>query len=296
MDANAPHPDGLERLPADTDPDKLSEILRRDGGLVIVDLLPEGVVAAIDADLDPHVQARRPGFGRHDHDDHFYGVNTIRIQGIAARSRTVVDEVMLHPTLLALADRMLLPNCGDYWLSQSETIFIGPGNPAQDLHRDDLNWSRAAQLGIDLQISVLVSLGGYVADAGATMVIPGSHRGAPQSGWDTADARPCEMPPGAALVYLGSLVHGGGANRTTDTWRKGLYLAYLLGWLTPEESVALGVGPQVAATLPARARELLGWANLRGLRDATDPAEAALGLWQLDEGQRAEGGDVFLTR
>lgn len=90
-------------------------------------------------------------------------------------------------------------------------------------------------------------------------------------------------------------MHGGGHNRTVDQWRKGLYLSYLVGWLTPEEAVAIGVGSELAATLPVRARELLGWSNLRGPVDAEDPAEAA-GLWQLDEGQRVAGGDVFVNR
>jgi ectoine hydroxylase-related dioxygenase (phytanoyl-CoA dioxygenase family) len=90
------------------------------------------------------------------------------------------------------------------------------------------------------------------------------------------------MEPGSALVYLGSVVHGGGENRTTDRIRKGLYLAFLQGWLTPEEAVAVGVVPEVARTLPKRARELLGWSNLRSPANADDPAAAALQLWQLD--------------
>ena len=37
---------GLERLPADTDPDKVADVLRRDGGLVL-----EGLVSAAAAVL-----------------------------------------------------------------------------------------------------------------------------------------------------------------------------------------------------------------------------------------------------
>jgi ectoine hydroxylase-related dioxygenase (phytanoyl-CoA dioxygenase family) len=274
-------PDGLERVQPDTDPDKIVEILHRDGGLVIEELLDPGAVARLDAELEPFATARRPGF-KAEHDDSFYGSRTVRIQGLAAKSPTFVTDYLLHPTLLAVADRVLLPNCGDYWLSQAETIFIHPGNPAQELHRDDCNWGVAQRLGIDLQISVLLALGDYDAEVGATRVVPGSHRRPLDEHIDPADAKPVEMEPGSALVYTGSLVHGGGANRTTDRVRKGLYLAFLQGWLTPEEAVAVGVGPDLAATLPERARELLGWANLRSPADAEDPAAAALQLWQLD--------------
>jgi len=286
---------GLERCPADIDPDKAVEILRRDGGLVLEGLVDAADVARIDADLDPWVQARQPGFIG-EYDDAFYGTNTTRIQGIPSKSRTFVDAILLHPTLLALADRILLPNCGDYWMSQAETIFIGPGEPAQELHRDDLNWSRAERLGIDLQISVLTALGDYDAEVGATMAIPGSHTWPLDRPIDPADASPVELEPGSALVYLGSLVHGGGHNRTVDRVRKGLYCSYLLGWLTPEEAPAMSLRAEVAATLPQRARELLGWSSVRGNPTAEGGAAAALHLWQLDEADLDRYGGSFTHR
>ena len=273
--------DGLMRLTPDTDSDVLLETIDRDGGLVIRGLLDPSTVARIDTELAPSVAARQPGF-REGFDDSFYGTNTIRVQGIPAKSRTMVDEYLLHPTLLDLADRVLLPYCGDYWMSQSETIFIGPGNPQQALHRDDLNWNLAAKLRIPLQISVLVALGDYDAEVGATRVIPRSHLWPLDRPIDESLAVPVELEPGDALVYIGSLLHGGGANQTADRWRKALYLSYLVGWLTPEEAVPVGVGAELAATLPPRARQLLGFAGMPERAAADDPAEAALALWQLD--------------
>lgn len=287
--------DGLERLPADTDPDKLADVLRRDGGLVVEGLVTRTTALRIDAELAPHVEARHGGFDP-EFDDAFYGSNTKRVQGLAHKSRTWVDEILLNPALLAVADRVLLPHCGDYWMSQAETIFIGPGNPSQELHRDDLNWHDAARLGIDLQISVLTAVGDYDADAGATMVIPGSHAWPLDAPVDPADARPVELGVGDALVYLGSLVHGGGHNRTADRWRKGVYCSYLLGWLTPEEATSRSITPELAATLPQRARELLGWSSLHGTPSSADGAAAALKLWQLDDADLERHGGLFTHR
>ena len=286
-----PEPAGLERLAADCETEKLVEVLRRDGGLVVEGLISRSAAAAIDADLAPFIESRHGGF-RPEFDDTFYGSNTKRIQGLANKSRRFVDEILLNPALLGLADGVLLDHGGDYWMSQAETIFIGPGNARQELHRDDLNWADAARLGIDLQISVLTAVGDYDAEVGATMVIPGSHEWPLDRPIDAADARPVELEPGDALVYLGSLVHGGGENRTPDRWRKGLYCSYLLGWLTPEEASSRSLRPEVAAELPQRARELLGWSSLRG-NPAADGAEAALKLWQLDEDDLARHGGIF---
>jgi len=288
-------PAQLERCPADTDATKLASLLGRDGGLVLEGLVSRADVARIDAELAAAVTQRQPGFNG-DFDDGIYGVNTVRIQGIPSKSRTFVDAILLHPTLLAVADEVLLPYCGDYWMSQAETIFIGPGEPAQQLHRDDVNWSFAARLGIDLQVSVLTALGDYDAEVGATLVVPASHREPFDAPIDRRDAHPVELEPGDALVYLGSLAHGGGHNATADRVRKGLYCAYLLGWLTPEEAPAMSLRPEVAAELPQRARELLGWSSLRGNPRDTAGAEAAFHLWQLDRDDLDRFGGRFTNQ
>jgi ectoine hydroxylase-related dioxygenase (phytanoyl-CoA dioxygenase family) len=285
----------LEHLPPG-DVVKLVEVLRRDGAVIVDDLLSSKAVDRINAELEPWVSSRRPGFRSDAHDDGFYGSNTIRIQGIARKSRAFVDELLLHPSLGSIADAMLLPNCGDYWMSQAETIFIGPGNTSQELHRDDLNWAQAARLGIDLQVSVLVAMGDYSPEVGSTLVVPGSHRWPLDRAFGPDDAAPVQMEPGSALVYLGSTVHGGGHNRTEDRWRKGLYLAYLVGWLTPEEAVPMGIGHEHAATLPERARELLGFANIRQPVEAAAGAGTVLELWQLDEDDLVDHADSFHHR
>lgn len=243
-------------------------------------------------EIQPHVERRAPGFRD---DDSFYGKHTVRVQGLAAKSRAFVDSVLLHPTLLAVADAVLLAHCGHYWMSQAETIYIRPGNEAQPLHRDDVNWSYAARLGIDLQLSALVALGDYDAEVGATMVVPGSHLAAYDAPIDPSLAQPVEMQPGDALLYLGSLAHGGGANTSGNRVREALYIGYLLGWLTPEEAVVHSVPEALAGTLPAQARALLGWANLHG-NAATAGMEAATQLWQLDHDRFEACGGTFLHR
>jgi len=271
----------LTRCPVNTSVTELSEIVRRDGGVIIKGLLTPHEASTVHDQLQPHVEKRSPGFREDAGDDEFYGRKTVRIQGLAAKSRQFVDSVLLNEILLGIADNILLANCRNYWMSQAETIYIAPGNPAQALHRDDINWSFAAKQGIDLQMSVLVALGDYDAEVGATMVVPGSHRDGYNSPIDPSLAQPMELQPGDALVYLGSLAHGGGANTSENRIRKALYMGFLLGWLTPEEAVPLAIPLEIAQTLPDRARSLLGLSSLRG-NTATTGIESFAQLWQLD--------------
>ena len=138
----------LERSPPRHASRQARRLLRRDGGLVIDRLVPADVVDRLEhrprpARSLPASRASAPTTTT---------PSTARTpcgsRASPAKSRDLRRaSTCSHPTLLAVADRVLLPNCGDYWMSQSETIFIGPGNAGQELHRDDLNWNLAAQLG-----------------------------------------------------------------------------------------------------------------------------------------------------
>ena len=94
----------------------------------------------------------------------------------------------------------------------------------------------------------------------ATAVAPGSHR------WDI-DRQPtddelvaAEMHAGSAVIYLGSTLHGGGANATSDVFRRGMHVSYCVGWLRTEENQYLATPLEVARALPREAQELLGYA------------------------------------
>lgn len=283
----------LLRCSVNTSVFTLTEYVRRDGGVIIEGLLTPREVETLHNQLQIHVERRSPGFREDAGDDEFYGRKTVRIQGLATKSRQFVDSVLLNEILLGLADNILLPHCGNYWMSQAETIYIAPGNPAQALHRDDINWSFAARQGIDLQMSTLIALGDYDSEVGATMVVPKSHLGGYDSPIDASLAEPVEMNPGDALIYLGSLAHGGGANNSANRIRKALYIGFLLGWLTPEEAVPLAIPLQLAQTLPERARALLGLSSIRG-NTATEGVESFTQLWQLDKDHLEKLGGTFL--
>lgn len=266
---------GLKRLRAGDDraaavddllPDVLAAI-ESDGGVIVENLIGAEPAGEILDDLTEGYE-EIPAGSRSGSDvwETFHGNNTVRFTGLAARSRTFVDHALLNPMLLAVADALLLPNGADYWLNTGQVMAVGPGERAQYLHRDENNWPEAVADGKELTISCMFALGDFTRENGATVVLPGSHhlpagiRRGDDDGDDRFERAMAEMPTGSGMIYTGKVVHGAGAN-TTDAVRHGMHLSFVVGWLRPEEASPLMVDRELAATLPPRARQLLGWGS-----------------------------------
>jgi ectoine hydroxylase-related dioxygenase (phytanoyl-CoA dioxygenase family) len=187
-------------------------------------------------------------FGR----DDFEGRKTRRVYALFAKSRAL-DELAVHPLVLDVLDRVL----GPAQLSAPTGIEIGAGERAQPLHPDDAIYP-IPRPHPELVVNVMWPLDEFTAANGATRMVPGSHRWGDERPDAATATVAAEMRPGAALVYLGSLWHGAGANHTATT-RLGVVLHYAVSWLRPVESHLLAVPRAVAATLPVRLQELLGY-------------------------------------
>ena len=74
-----------------------------------------------------------------------------------------------------------------------------------------------------------------------------------------------EMSAGSALFYLGSTLHGGGANTTTSESRRGMFFGFVIGWLRTEENLFLTVPIEAVKKMPVRCQELLGYKAHQGI-------------------------------
>jgi ectoine hydroxylase-related dioxygenase (phytanoyl-CoA dioxygenase family) len=236
-----------------------------DGGVIVRDLLSDDARLAIVDDLSAGLEDIAPGSkSGMDLWETFHGRNTVRFCGLAARSRAFVDHALLNPVFTAATDELLLANGADYWLNTGQVMAIGPGEPAQYLHRDENNWPEAVAADREITVSCLFALSDFTRENGATVVVAGSQR-RPPGLVRGAEASPdeiayAEMPAGSGLIYSGKVIHGAGANTTGD-WRYGMHVSFVVGWLRPEEASPLVVDRDRAASLPERARELLGWGS-----------------------------------
>ncbi|HTT86484.1 MAG TPA: phytanoyl-CoA dioxygenase family protein [Acidimicrobiales bacterium] len=183
----------------------------------------------------------------------FEGYRTRRVYGLFGKTRAL-DALATHEGVLGVLDRVLGVH---YQLSAPTGISIGPGERAQAMHPDDAIYP-LPRPHPEVVVNVMWPLQDFTAANGATRIVPGSHRWTDEvPGPDTSTVT-VELPAGTALLYTGSVWHGGGAN-DSDADRLGVVLHYAVSWLRPVENHVLVVPPVAAAELPVRLQELLGY-------------------------------------
>jgi ectoine hydroxylase-related dioxygenase (phytanoyl-CoA dioxygenase family) len=257
----------------DTPADRLTERLHRyhrDGFVVLPEAVDASVLTRIRDELDPYLSIDAPT-GRND----FEGFDTNRVYALLAKAPAVADLVE-HPDVLALLDRLLEPN---YLLSANLAINLLPGETAQALHHDDTFYTLPRPRPA-VSVSTVWAIDHFTVDNGATEVIPGSHRwGDEVPAEDHPDLTPVVMPAGSVVVFSGALWHRGGANRSTAP-RLAITPQYCQPWARPQEQMILGVGERARDYSPD-IQAMLGYSihpPFMGHVDGRHPAKTMPGV------------------
>lgn len=228
--------------------------LRRDGYCVARGILPASEIEDLDRELSPRF-ARTP-FAQ----GPFSGNRTKRFHGLLKRSRGAA-ALVAHPSIVGIAEEMLLAHCDTLQLNLTQAIELHPGAPAQVPHRDQDMW--AGEKGrTEYLLNVMWPLSAFTPENGGTILWPGSHKGQSEGIAPVADPVSPELRPGDALMFLGSTLHAGGANRTLAP-RRGIIVSYCLGWLKPYENMWLTYPPEIARDFPQTLRDLVGYRRHR---------------------------------
>jgi ectoine hydroxylase-related dioxygenase (phytanoyl-CoA dioxygenase family) len=238
---------------ADTAPAEIAAILREDGCVIISGLAAPELIDQVTAELAPYIEANPGG------NSEFLGHSTRRVGALIARSPSS-RSLVTHPTILDTLDLVLGDHGSTFQIDLTQLVDIGPGEPAQMLHRDQWSFDHFAfPRGFEAEISTMWAATDFTEEMGATRVVVGSHCWEEDpSEVDAALSTGAVMNKGSVLIYTGSIFHGGGAN-TSSVHRVGINVGYSLGWLRQEENQYLACGPEVARTLPEGLLRLMGY-------------------------------------
>lgn len=204
--------------------------------------------------------------GWHGRND-FEGVKTQRVYSLVGRGK-LFEATVEHPDVLDMMDALLEPN---YQLTASQAICIQPGETPQPVHYDDTFYP-IARPRKPISVSTIWAVDDFTASNGGTAVIPGSHRwddgrvagsfitgaaGAQNPAFE-AQLVPVEMPAGSCVVFAGTLLHRGGANRSNGA-RTAFSHQYCEPWARTQENWFLSIPKERAAGMSPRLQSLLGY-------------------------------------
>src|SRR5215472_10778242 len=205
----------LRRLPPGFDLDDHLARLDVDGFTIVEDYLTEDQLVRFREGLIRCLNTYR---GRNP----FEGLATERVYTLVGRGK-IYEEIASDHRLLAILDGLLAPN---YLLSADHAICLYPGETAQALHFDDgfYPFPRPRRA---ISVSVIGAIDAFTPENGGTVLYRGSHKWSSEhiqavreavARGDTAAEAACRlqlaMPAGAICLFQGTLLHGGGANRT----------------------------------------------------------------------------------
>ncbi len=241
----------------------------REGYLVFEKVMDAAEIERVRDALQPYLN--KPGR------NNFEGYKSHRVYSLLAKSPEVFSDMVSHPLALAFAEADLGDSC---LLTSLLAINLQPGETVQPWHHDDFDIfvprPRPAY-----GLSSFWAIDETTAENGATEIIPGSHLwgaedqpGGLLSNFETVsqdvtvaagedpqphpDAIKVMLPAGSLMIAKGTLIHRGGANQSADN-RLIVTPQYCVGWARQLENMMAAVPRSIAATLPKRTRELMGY-------------------------------------
>ncbi|NML08062.1 phytanoyl-CoA dioxygenase family protein [Sphingomonas sp. G-3-2-10] len=228
--------------------------LTSEGWCVIANALPRPIIEALAVDLAPIYDATP--FCRGD----FYGGRTKRFGSLLKRSPHAA-ALAREELILAVIEEVLSPWCDTLQLNLMQAIALHPGAPAQFPHRDQDMW-QGVKGEVEYLVNVMWPLIPFTVENGATIIYPRSHGREALSDAVPEQSTVAACGPGDAILFLGSTLHGAGANRSNEV-RKAVVASYCLGWLKPYENQWLAYPPAVARGFAPELAGLVGYRQHR---------------------------------
>jgi len=255
-------PSSAQQVESTASLDDIFQIMNEDGAVIIKNFLTSDMVNSINLEANPYL-ARHPAGPNHISEIYklTVGTKTKHMGNMTVASHTFREELLNHPLMHSISERLFNANFGDYWVNRAALLEVEPGEKAQGLHRDDSLYPWKVFLkdnSPELMVNFFVALTEFRDDNGATRLVLGSHKWEDASRYPTPDETiPAEMQAGDAVVYVASLFHGAGQNRSQEV-RRGLSISMQPAHITPIES-HITVPRGVVESMTPLAQKMIGW-------------------------------------
>ena len=240
---------------AGSKPDGVIDALRRDGVAIVEGLVDKDQMTRLVQNLEPALDRQEIGGGK------FFGYRKRSIAALFGRGPEYSETLLTNPTVVAVADAILLPSCAVYQVHASGISQVWGGGKDQPLHREvDIYAPYLQQAPDDDELVIFCMFAGsdFTADNGATRLVPGSHRWPLDRKPTPDEVDKAVMSQGSVAIWLGRTLHGLGASQS-DLPRTGVGFSLSVAWLRQEENQYLAVPPEVASGLSRRVQQLLGY-------------------------------------
>eukprot|EP01084_Bolivina_argentea_P179348 309928_1 len=191
----------------------------------------------------------------------FEGYKTKRISGLLAKSR-LYDKMFLNKRIENICKYYLFPN---YLLGITQLSAIYSGPTPQPMHKDGGSYTYLhpeTPTKHPFQVSLVWAISDFSANNGATNIIPKSHLWNENRKIDFKNDKiiPVEMNSGSCIVFLDTLYHGGGVNKSNKP-RIGLVTNFVQPWLRTQENHFLTVPFDLIVNnkIPKKIQKLIGY-------------------------------------
>ncbi|KAL4928046.1 phytanoyl-CoA dioxygenase family protein [Aspergillus undulatus] len=277
----------IKRFSNTDDRDTIFKALEEEGVVIIKNFLTGEQVSKINRDVDPLVARQREGPSPLKPMEGSLAAllppQQKRVHNLTGVSKVFRQDILNHELVHDLC-RRFFPSTEDYWLLTAAIIDHGPGTPPQVWHRDWLSHPmvRSGPDDPGMLISFFTAMTDFTAESGATEFVSGSHKVVELSPPDAAHPMMlAEMKAGDCFLTSNKMVHRGGANNTTDYYRRGMSLAFMSCVFTPYEATT-NLPRKLVESMTPLAQQMIAWRTGRTAR------ERGIGKWTINMNDMAE--------
>lgn len=229
-------------------PEQFLQTIQTEGSVILPGVLDADFIARAKRDLEKAIDEEAAYHGGRDYKD--YGMVLL-----CSLYGAPFIELLENAALLDPIETVLGPGCIVYAYTSSSMPPLG-GNMSSRVHVD---CPRLIPNYIT-NVGVTILLDDFTEDNGATWYLPGSQTraDAPSAEEFYAKAKRVIAPAGSAWFFNARVWHAGGKN-STDRWRHALTLNMCRPFMKQRLDIPRAMAHLDTASLPARARQKLGF-------------------------------------